>query len=154
MRVEDVYSGCSHHLFSSSGRFAYERVGPSRGRALLEADLACPARSGGVLAAVVDPELLPFVERYRERGAVTGAFARVPAGAGEAMAGPLTELYEALWNLPGYLLGDALLGGDRNNRHREEASEGPNDRFVLSVKSHFGADGALFVYEDVTLFER
>jgi hypothetical protein len=74
--------------------------------------------------------------------------------AGESVAGPLTDLYEALWSLPGYLLGDALLGGDLNNRHREEESEGPNDRFVLSVKSHFGADGALFVYEDVTLFER
>lgn len=47
-----------------------------------------------------------------------------------------------------------MLGGDLNNRHREEESEGPNDRFVLSVKSHFGVDGALFVYEDVTLFER
>jgi hypothetical protein len=73
---------------------------------------------------------------------------------GESVSGPLTDLYEALWSLPGYLLGDALLGGDLNNRHREEESEGPSDRFVLSVKSHFGADGALFVYEDVTLFER
>jgi hypothetical protein len=73
---------------------------------------------------------------------------------GESLPGPLTDLYEALWSLPGYLLGEALLGGDLNNRHREEESEGPSDRFVLSVKTCFGADGALFVYEDVTLFER
>jgi hypothetical protein len=73
---------------------------------------------------------------------------------GEALPGPLTDLYEALWTLPGYLLGDGLWGGDLNNRHREEQSEGPDPRFVLTVKSHFGADGALFVYEDKTLFER
>jgi hypothetical protein len=67
-----------------------ERVGSSRRRALVEADLADPARSGGgVLAAVVDPELLPFVERYRERGAVPGSFARAVAQVpgGEALAG-------------------------------------------------------------------
>ena len=73
---------------------------------------------------------------------------------GEAIPGPLTDLYEALWSLPGYLLGDGLWGGDLNNRHREEVSEGPDPRFVLTVKSHFGEDGALFVYEDKTLFER
>jgi hypothetical protein len=69
--------------------------------------------------------------------------------------GVLADLYDALWSLPGYLLGEGLWGGAYNNAQPDMESEGVNAKFVVAIKTHWlGEDGALFVYEDLALFER
>lgn len=70
----------------------------------------------------------------------------------EPIEGPNQDLYEALWHLDGYFLGEGLFGL-YNNTYGDIESDGPHEKFLACVYAgEIGGAGKLFVYTDQTMW--
>lgn len=70
----------------------------------------------------------------------------------EPIVGPLADLYEAIWKLDGYLLGEGLYG-EFNNTYYDCESYGPDDSFVACIYAgEIGGAGRLFFYTTQSLW--
>lgn len=64
----------------------------------------------------------------------------------EPIEGPLHDLYEALWALDGFFLGEGLFGL-YNNTYYDVESYGPNEEFILNLSgAQVGGGGKFFFY--------